>query len=248
MTTETKSFKMINFSRRITKIYYENAEMTYGEFASYIRKNGLGDRDIKDDEVIKRLWDELANSGDDHGDGVARVDTEQEKEYDNTGDDEEWDDDDGELWEFIENFNFDEDLPVCVVDKCSKDVSKEGEKCWLCVKKEKEEAEKTPEQKEKEAKELADWKAAEEKRAAEKKKQAEEFQLAATARWTAERTANAPKNILNAITTATEIFKVEPTTEEDEQWKIKAMRSVARLRILDQMKSLVAQLEEVGKW
>ena len=245
MTTETKSYKMITFRRHITKTYCEAAEITYGEFAAYIRKNGLGDRDIKDDEVIKRLWDELANSGEDNGDGEAGVDTEMEKEYDD-GDEECWDDDD--VWDFIENFNYDEDLPVCVVDKCRKEVSNEGEKCWLCLTKEKEEAKKTPEQKEKEAKELADWKAAEEKRAAESKKKAEEFQLAATARWAADRIANAPKNILTAVSAAADIFKVEPTTEEDEQWKIKAMRNVARHRILGKMKELVAELEEIAKW
>jgi len=46
---------------------------------------------------------------------------------------------------------------------------------------------------------------------------------------------------------AKQYFKVEQT-EDDEQWKIKAMRNVARHRILDQMAGLVAQLEEVAKW
>ena len=223
MTTETKSFKMITFTRRITKIYEEHAEMTYGEFASYIRKNGLGDIKITDDEVIKRMWDELANSGDDMGDGVAGVDTELEKEYDD-GDEEAWDDDD-ELWDYIENYNFDECFPEP-------------------------EDTRTPEQKAEDEKKKAeaDAKSKEffEKRAAEQKKHAEEY----AAKQKAERIANAPKNILTAISAATDIYQHPPSppNEEDEQWKIKVMKTVARQRILGKMKELVAELEEIAKW
>ena len=231
MTTDMKSFKMITFRRHITKIYCESAEMTYGEFASYIRKNGLGDIKITDDEVIKRMWDELANSGDDMGDGVAGVDTELEKEYDD-GDEEAWDDDD-ELWDYIENYNFDEVLPECVVSGCVYGVHKEGEKCEKCVKKEKAEAD-------------AKSKEFFEKRAAEQKKHAEEY----AAKQKAERIANAPKNILTAISAATDIYQHPPSppNEEDEQWKIKVMKTVARQRILGKMKELVAELEEIAKW
>ena len=223
MTTDMKSFKMITFRRHITKIYCESAEMTYGEFASYIRKNGLGDIKITDDEVIKRMWDELANSGDDMGDGVAGVDTELEKEYDD-GDEEAWDDDD-ELWDYIENYNFDECFPEP-------------------------EDTRTPEQKAEDEKKKAeaDAKSKEffEKRAAEQKKHAEEY----AAKQKAERIANAPKNILTAISAATDIYQHPPSppNEEDEQWKIKVMRSVARQRILGKMKELVAELEEIAKW
>ena len=222
MTTDMKSFKMITFRRHITKIYCESAEMTYGEFASYIRKNGLGDIKITDDEVIKRMWDELANSGDDMGDGVAGVDTELEKEYDD-GDEEAWDDDD-ELWDYIENYNFDECFPEP-------------------------EDTRTPEQKaEDETKKAeADAKSKEffEKRAAEQKKHAEEY----AAKQKAERIANAPKNILTAISAATDIYQHPPSppNEEDEQWKIKVMKTVARQRILGKMKELVAELEEIAK-
>ena len=223
MTTDMKSFKMITFRRHITKIYCESAEMTYGEFASYIRKNGLGDIKITDDEVIKRMWDELANSGDDMGDGVAGVDTELEKEYDD-GDEEAWDDDD-ELWDYIENYNFDECFPEP-------------------------EDTRTPEQKAEDEKEKAeaDAKSKEffEKRAAEQKKHAEEY----AAKQKAERIANAPKNILTAISAATDIYQHPPSppNEEDEQWKIKVMKTVARQRILGKMKELVAELEEIAKW
>jgi hypothetical protein len=221
MTTENKSFTIINFFRRITKTYCENAEMTYGEFASHLRKNGLGGKKITDDEIIKKMWDELANSGDDDGNGEARVDTEQEREYDEC-DDECWDDED-DLWDFIENFDYEDCFPEP-------------------------EDTRTPEQKEKEAKEKAEREAKEkeaaEKRAAEYKKHAEEY----AAKQKAERIANAPKNLLNVISMAADLYKVEPTTEEDEQWKIKAMRSVARQRILGKMKELVAELEEVAKW
>ena len=218
-----KSFKMITFRRHITKIYCESAEMTYGEFASYIRKNGLGDIKITDDEVIKRMWDELANSGDDMGDGVAGVDTELEKEYDD-GDEEAWDDDD-ELWDYIENYNFDECFPEP-------------------------EDTRTPEQKAEDEKKKAeaDAKSKEffEKRAAEQKKHAEEY----AAKQKAERIANAPKNILTAISAATDIYQHPPSppNEEDEQWKIKVMKTVARQRILGKMKELVAELEEIAKW
>ena len=248
MTTDMKSFKMITFRRHITKIYCESAEMTYGEFASYIRKNGLGDIKITDDEVIKRMWDELANSGDDEGDGVAVVDTEMEKDYDEV-DDEAWDDDD-DLWEFIDNYNFDEVLPECVVSGCVYGVPKEGEKCEKCVKKEKADAEKTPEQKEKEAAEeqerLRKRGLEEAKRIAEQKKREAEY----VAKRKAEQIANASKNILTAISAATDIYQHPPSppNEEDEQWKIKVMRSVARQRILGKMKELVAELEEVAKW
>ena len=246
MTTEIKSFKMITFRRHITKSYCETAEMGYGEFASYIRKNGLGDLKITDDEIIKKMWDELANSGEDEGDGVALVDTEQEKEYDDD-DDECWDDDD-ELWDYIMDFDFEEVLPVCVVDGCGSGVANEGEKCEKCVKKEKADAEKTPEQKEKEAAEeqerLRKRGLEEVKRIAEQKKQAEEYAKRMDAHWTV---CNV-ESIKTAVDKAKQFFKVEPTTEEDEQWKIKAMRNVARHRILDQMKGLVAQLEEVAKW
>lgn len=242
MTTETKSFKMIAFTRRITKTYYETAEMGYGEFSKHLRKEGLDGKKITDDETIKKMWDELANSGDDVGDGVARVDTEQEKEYDD-GDDECWDDDD-DLWDFIENYDFDEVLPPCVGEGCGRAVLKEGEKCETCVK----EAAKTPEQKEKDAKEkerLEEYaKQMAEKRAAEMKKQAEEYKKKMDAHWTI---CNV-ESIKTAVDKAKQYFKVEQTTEEDEQWKIKAMRNVARHRILDQMKGLVAQLEEVAKW
>ena len=223
MTTDMKSFKMITFRRHITKIYCESAEMTYGEFASYIRKNGLGDIKITDDELIKKMWDELANSGDDMGDGVAGVDTELEKEYDD-GDEEAWDDDD-ELWDYIENYNFDECFPEP-------------------------EDTRTPEQKAEDEKKKAeaDAKSKEffEKRAAEQKKHAEEY----AAKQKAERIANAPKNILTAISAATDIYQHPPSppNEEDEQWKIKVMRSVARQRILGKMKELVAELEEIAKW
>lgn len=223
MTTDMKSFKMITFRRHITKIYCESAEMTYGEFASYIRKNGLGDIKITDDEVIKRMWDELANSGDDMGDGVAGVDTELEKEYDD-GDEEAWDDDD-ELWDYIENYNFDECFPEP-------------------------EDTRTPEQKAEDEKKKAeaDAKSKEffEKRAAEQKKHAEEY----AAKQKAERIANAPKNILTAISAATDIYQHPPSppNEEDEQWKIKVMKTVARQRILGKMKELVAELEEIAKW
>ena len=214
---------MITFRRHITKIYCESAEMTYGEFASYIRKNGLGDIKITDDEVIKRMWDELANSGDDMGDGVAGVDTELEKEYDD-GDEEAWDDDD-ELWDYIENYNFDECFPEP-------------------------EDTRTPEQKAEDEKKKAeaDAKSKEffEKRAAEQKKHAEEY----AAKQKAERIANAPKNILTAISAATDIYQHPPSppNEEDEQWKIKVMKTVARQRILGKMKELVAELEEIAKW
>jgi len=239
---------MIAFTRRITKTYYETAEMTYGEFAVRLRKNGLGDLKITDDETIKKLWDELANYGDDVGNGVARVDTEQEKEYDDV-DDECWEyDDDDELWDFIENYNFDEVLPQCVNAGCLSAVASEGEKCEKCVKREKEEAAKTPEQKEKEYAEeqerLRKRGLEEEKRAIEQKKQAEEYKKRMEAHWNV---CNV-ESIKTAVDKAKQYFKVEPTTEEDEQWKIKAMRNVARHRILDQMKGLVAQLEEVGKW
>ena len=223
MTTDMKSFKMITFRRHITKIYCESAEMTYGEFASYIRKNGLGDIKITDDEVIKRMWDELANSGDDMGDGVAGVDTELEKEYDD-GDEEAWDDDD-ELWDYIENYNFDECFPEP-------------------------EDTRTPEQKAEDEKKKAeaDAKSKEffEKRAAEQKKHAEEY----VAKRKAEQIANASKNILTAISAATDIYQHPPSppNEEDEQWKIKVMKTVARQRILGKMKELVAELEEIAKW
>ena len=223
MTTDMKSYKMINFSRRITKIYCENAEMTYGEFASYIRKNGLGDLKITDDETIKKMWDQLANSGDDIGDGVANVDTEQEKEYDD-GDGEAWDDDD-ELWDYITDFDFEDCFPEP-------------------------EDTRTPEQKAEDEKKKAEKEAKEkeffEKRAAEQKKHAEAY----AEKQKAERIANAPKNILNVISMAAELYQHPPSppNEEDEQWKIKVMRSVARQRILGKMKELVAELEEVAKW
>ena len=223
MTTDMKSFKMITFRRHITKIYCESAEMTYGEFASYIRKNGMGGKKITDDEIIKKMWDQLANSGDDMGDGVAGVDTELEKEYDD-GDEEAWDDDD-ELWDYIENYNFDECFPEP-------------------------EDTRTPEQKAEDEKKKAeaDAKSKEffEKRAAEQKKHAEEY----AAKQKAERIANAPKNILTAISAATDIYQHPPSppNEEDEQWKIKVMKTVARQRILGKMKELVAELEEIAKW
>ena len=241
MTTETKSYKMITFRRHITKTYCEAAEITYGEFAAYIRKNGLGDLKITDDEVIKRLWDELANSGEDNGDGEAGVDTEMEKEYDD-GDEECWDDDD--VWDFIENYNYDEVLPSCVSEGCGYAALKDGEKCEKCVK----EAAKTPEQKEKDEKEKEEREAKAkelfEKRAAEMKAQAEEYKKKMEAHWNV---CNV-ESIKTAVDKAKQYFKVEPTTEDDEQWKIKAMRNVARHRILDQMKGLVAQLEEIAKW
>lgn len=223
MTTDMKSFKMVTFRRHITKSYSETAEMTYGEFASHIRKNGLGDKKITDDETIKKMWDELANSGDDEGDGVAVHNTETEKDYEDN-DDEAWDDDE-DLWEYIENYNFDECFPEP-------------------------EDTRTPEQKEKEAKEKAELDAKNkeffEKRAAEQKKRVEEY----AAKQRAERIENAPESIRQAILTAAELYKVEPSppTEEDEQWKIKAMKNVARHRILDQMKELVVQLKMVAKW
>jgi len=241
MTTETKSYKMITFRRHITKIYYEAAEMTYGEFSKHLRTEGLDGKKITDDELIKKMWDELANSGEDNGNGVAGVDTEMEKEYDD-GDEECWDDDD-DLWDFIENFDFDEVLPPCVGEGCGSSVLKDGEKCEKCVK----EAEKTPEQKAEDAKKKAEadrqsneWI---EKRNAEMKKQAEEYKKKMEAHWNV---CNV-ESIKTAVDKAKQYFKVEQT-EDDEQWKIKAMRNVARHRILDQMAGLVAQLEEVAKW
>jgi len=243
MTTETKSFNIITFARRITKIYYENAEMTYGEFSKRLRTEGLDGKKITDDETIKKMWDELANSGDDTGDGTARVDTEREEEYDECDEEGEcWDDED-DLWDFIENFDFDEVLPPCVGEGCGSAVLKEGEKCEKCVK----EAEKTPEQKEfdreiKEKKRLAEEKEQTE-RNERMKKQAEEYKKKMEAHWNV---CNV-ESIKTAVDKAKQYFKVEQT-EDDEQWKIKAMRNVARHRILDQMAGLVAQLEEVAKW
>ena len=225
MTTENKSFTTITFRRHITKSYCESVEMRYGEFASHLRKNGLDGKKITDDEIIKKMWDQLANSGDDEGDGTALVDTEQEREYDDC-DDECWEYEDephDDLWDFVENFDYEDCFPEP-------------------------EDTRTPEQKEKDEKEKAEREAKEkeaaEKRAAEYKKHAEEY----AAKQKAERIANVPKNLLNVISMAADLYKVEPTTEEDEQWKIKAMRSVARQRILGKMKELVAELEEVAKW
>ena len=212
---------MITFTRRITKTYYENAEMTYGEFSKHLREEGLGDKKITDDETIKKMWDELANSGDDVGNGVARVDTEQEKEYDDC-DDECWDDDD-DLWDFIENYDFDECFP-------------EPEDTRTPEEKEKEAAEKEKADAEKAAASAAFW----------EKRNAEAAERIITARN--ERIENAPEVIRSSILAAAELYKVEPTTEDDEQWKIKAMKNVARIRLLDQMKDLVVQLKMVAKW
>jgi hypothetical protein len=243
MTTETKPIKTINFIRHITKKYDENYSMSYDEFAAHLRKEGWNNKEFKDDEPIKKMWDELVESGDNTGDGEVIVDTEIELDNDHF-DEEEWDDGEEDVWDYIENTNIDDVLSPCVVEGCSKIVIYEGEKCWSCEIL----AKKTSEQKAIEEKEKAEseakmneWIA---KRNADMKKAEDEWK----AKRKTEQTDNAPKNILNAISAAADIFKVEPTTEEDEQWKIKAMRSVARLRILDQMKSLVAQLEEVGKW
>lgn len=221
MTTETKSFKMITFFRRITKSYCENAEMTYGEFSKHLRTEGLGDKKITDDETIKKMWDQLANSGDDHGDGEARVDTEQEQEYDDCEDDQCWDNDE-DIWDFIENFDFEDCFPEP-------------------------EDTRTPEEKEKAEKEKAKAeKEFFEKRAAEMKKHAEEY----AAKQKAERIANVPKNLLNVISMSAELYQHPhpPPNEDDVRGKISVMRTVARQRILGKMKELVAELEEVAKW
>jgi hypothetical protein len=228
-TTETKNFKIINFHRRVSKIICENAEMSYGEFSKHIRKNGLNGKKITDDELIKKMWDELANYGDDDGEGWSFVDTQQEREYENC-EDECWDDDD-DLWEFINNFDYE-----CTITP---------------------EPEKTPEQKAEEEKakekERLEWVAKVEedrlKRIAwreEKEAKQKEYEK----KQKEERIANAPKNLLNAISSAVEIYQHPPSPpdEEDEQWKIKVMRSVARQRILGKMKELVVQLKMVAKW
>lgn len=222
MTTDMKSFKMITFFRRITKTYCENAEMTYGEFSKHLRTEGLDGKKITDDETIKKMWDQLANSGDDTGDGEARVDTEHEQEYDESEDDQCWDDDE-DLWDFIENFDFEDCFP-------------EPEDTRTPEQKEKEAAEKEKEAAEKAAASAAFW----------AKRNAEAAERIITARN--ERIENAPEAIRSAILTAAELYKNEPIGEEDEQWKIKAMKNVARIRLLDQMKDLVVQLKMVAKW
>jgi hypothetical protein len=209
--------------------------MTYGEFSKHLRTDGLDGKKITDDETIKRMWDELANSGDDTGDGTARVDTEKEQEYDECDEEGEcWDDDD-DLWDFIDNFDFDED---CFPEPEDTRTPEEKEKA------EKEKAELDAKKKEEEKKEA-------EKKASEAvvfwaKRNAEAAERIITARN--ERIENAPEVIRQAILSAAELYKVEPTTEEDEQWKVKAMKNVARNRLLDQMKDLVVQLKMVAKW
>jgi len=250
MTTETKSYKTINFVRHITKKYEENYAMNYDEFAAYLRKEGWNNKEFKDDEPIKKMWDHLANSGDDTGEGEVLIDTEIEQDNDHF-DDEEWEDGEEEVWDYIMNTDIEEVLPTCVVEGCSKTVIYEGEKCWSCVELAKKEAEKTPEQKEEEAKKKAvrDAVAKEirEQQSAEMKKQADEYRE----KRLAEQKAKAPADLRHAIFLAKNIFKPKPTGELPPMVSREAMeqtRNYRRCEILAKMDALVEELVEVAKW
>lgn len=246
-----KTIKKIYFRRNAVKRYYENYTLTYNDFVAKINKDGWEGKELKNKSVIKSLWDELVEEGGrcwDNSAVVIDVDADI-PEYD-AEEDEEWDEDDAEenVWMYItDDVTYTDSFPECAEEGCDSTVLNEGEKCEECSK--------TPEQKEEEAKKKEknrlEWIAKveedrlkqiawrEEKEAKQKeyeKKQKEE------------RIANAPETIRQAILTAAALYKVEPTTEDDEQWKIKAMKNVARHRILGKMKELVAELEEVAKW
>lgn len=232
-----KTIKTITFRRPATKNYCECYELTYKDFAAKIRKDGWDGKEVKDGCLIKKIWDELAEET--GCDGVIDVDADVQHD----GDDEDWDEDDAEenVWEYIYNeVIYTNSFPECAEEGCIADVINEGEKCEECSK--------TPEQKaedeERIKKNTASMNADLERQAAESKKQAEEYKKKMDAHWTV---CNV-ESIKTAVDKAKQFFKVEPTTEDDEQWKIKAMRNVARHRILDQMKGLVAQLEEIAKW
>jgi hypothetical protein len=250
-----KTTKKIYFRRSAIKRYYENYTLTYKDFVAKISKDGWEGKEIKDKNVIKELWDNLAEQGSRCWDDSAVViDVDADAEFD-AEDDEDWDEDDAEenVWMYIhDEVSYDDCFPECAEEGCNSNVINEGEKCEECSK--------TPEQKEAEAKKKEknrlEWIAkVEEDRLKqiawreEKEKKAEEY----AKKQKEERIENAPETIRQAILTVAELYNArmdEARIAEDgeEQWKVKAMKNVARQRILDQMKDLVVQLKMVAKW
>lgn len=241
-----KTIKTITFRRPVVLNYCECYELTYKDFAAKIRKDGWDGKEVKDGSIIKKLWDELAEAT--GCDDV--IDLDDDVQQDGEDNWESWDEEDAEekVWDYILNdMTFEDCFPECAEEGCSSTVINEGEKCEDCSK--------TPEQREKEAAEKEKEKANAEKKAGESavfwaKRNAEAAERIITARN--ERIENAPEVIRNAILSAAKLYEVEPTATatiaEDEQWKIKAMKNVARIRLLDQMKDLVVQLKMVAKW
>ena len=252
MNTKTapakKTIKTVTFRRNAIKRYYETYDLTYNDFAAKIREDGWDGKEVKDGSLIKKLWDELVEDGRQcWSDTGVCIDVDADIDHD-AEDDEDWDEEEANdlVWEYIFNdVSYTDSFPECAEEGCDSTVINEGEKCEECSK--------TPEQKEEEAKKKAEekekhkaWLIVQQQKTAEQKKKAEEYEK----KQKEERIANAPKNLLNAISSAAELYQHPPSppTEEDEQWKVKAMKTVARQRILGKMKELVAELEEVAKW
>jgi hypothetical protein len=241
-----KTIKTITFRRNAVKRYYETYDLTYKDFAAKIREDGWDGKEVKDGSLIKKLWDELVENGQRcWNDTGVSIDVDAEIDHD-AEDDEDWDEEEANdlVWEYIFNdVTYDDSFPECAEEGCDSTVINEGEKCEECSK--------TPEQKEAEAKKKEEekekhkaWLITQQQKTAEQTKKAEEY----AKKQKEERIENAPEAIRYAILSAAELYKVEPTTEEDEQWKVKAMKNVARIRLLDQMKDLVVQLKMVAKW
>ena len=225
MNTKTapakKTIKKIIFRRQAIKRFYENYDLTYHDFATTIRKDGWKGKEIKEESLIKKLWDTLVEEGGRcWNDSAVVIDVDADTDYD-AEEDEEWEDYDAEenVWMYIQDeVSYDHCFP--------------------------ESAEKTPEQKEEEAKKKEEEA---EKRAAESKKQAEEYAKKMDAHWTV----CSVESIKTAIVKAEQFFKPKATGPLPpllSREAMERMRNSRRCEILADMSKLVAELEDVAKW
>lgn len=244
--SDMPSIKTITFRRNAVKRFYENYDLTFKVFSAKLRKDGWDGKVIKDEGLIKKLWDELVADNSYGGGAYATIDVDADNEFD--GDDEDWEDDDAEdnVWEHIFNEPY-KCLPVCSTESCNMDVLNEGELCEKCE----EEKNKTPEQKEKEAEQKAKAKEEAErmweKRKAIAKKDEEEYRIKMDIHLTGFNV----EGIKKAVVKAEEFFKPKLAGELPPILSREAterMRNSRRCEILAEMSKLVAELEEVAKW
>jgi hypothetical protein len=231
-----KTIKFITFRRTAIKNYYETYDLTYNDFVAKISKDGWEGKEIKDKSIIKELWDELAEDGVRcWNDSAVVIDVDSDTpQYD--GEDEDWDEDDAEenIWDFIENFDYNctitpepEKTPE---QKAEEEKAKEKERLEWIAKVEEDRLKQIAWREEKEAKQ---------KEYAKKQKE-EEIE-------------NAPEAIRRAILTTAKLYnermdEAKIAEDGEEQWKVKAMKNVAQNRLLNQMNDLVVQLKMVAKW
>lgn len=244
-TTIKKPINSITFVRQATKSYQETYDLSYDEFHDKLYVDGWNGKKIKDEALIKNIWDELVEKGCDDGSGRTILDEFDEAEHEDCEEEEDWDYDDAQekIWEFItDDVSSYDCFPSCSTEDCVSNVVNEGDKCEECSK--------TPEEKKKDEERearYAEYRKNMEEASRKRMIAAEAFNKEQEKVALAQKIDNAPEKIHTAILEAVDIFK-SGSTEDTAEMKIKAMKNDARLRILDQMKDLVMQLKMISKW